>query len=115
MGTSDSAGDVVRWPYLAAPTTPIDERDIAAVAVRALSEDGHAGREYVLTGPQSLGQYEQTSTIGSVIGRSLRIEELSPDEAWREGSGRSQEDRHGCSWIGSQRTLRSFGRNLDVI
>src|ERR1017187_7200977 len=23
------AGDVVRWPYLAAPTAPIDERDIA--------------------------------------------------------------------------------------
>ena len=41
------AGDVVRWPYLAAPTAPIDERDIAAVAVRALCEDGHAGAEYV--------------------------------------------------------------------
>ena len=30
------AGDVVRSPYLAVPTAPIDERDIAAVAVRAL-------------------------------------------------------------------------------
>src|SRR5262249_9809064 len=29
-------GDVVRWPYAAAETAPIDERDIAAVAVRAL-------------------------------------------------------------------------------
>ena len=78
------AGDVVRWPYLAAPTAPIDERDIAAVAVRALCEDGHAGAEYVLTGPQSLSQFEQISTIGGVIGRSLRIEEISPDEARRE-------------------------------
>jgi uncharacterized protein YbjT (DUF2867 family) len=78
------AGDVVRWPYLAAPTAPIDERDIAAVAVRALCEDGHAGAEYVLTGPQSLSQFEQVSTIGSVIGRSLRIEEMTPDEARRE-------------------------------
>jgi uncharacterized protein YbjT (DUF2867 family) len=77
-------GDVVRWPYLAAPTAPIDERDIAAVAVRALCEDGHAGAEYVLTGPQSLSQFEQVSTIGGVIGRSLRIEEISPDEARRE-------------------------------
>jgi uncharacterized protein YbjT (DUF2867 family) len=75
------AGDVVRWPYLAVPTAPIDERDIAAVAVRALCEDGHAGAEYVLTGPQSLSQFEQISTIGNVIGRSLRIEEMSPDEA----------------------------------
>ena len=78
------AGDVVRWPHLAAPTAPIDERDIAAVAVRALCEDGHAGAEYVLTGPQSLSQFEQVSTIGGVIGRSLRVEEISPDEARRE-------------------------------
>ena len=77
-------GDVVRWPYLATPTAPIDERDIAAVAVRALCEDGHAGAEYVLTGPQSLSQFEQVSAIGRVIGRSLRIEEISPDEARRE-------------------------------
>lgn len=78
------AGDVVRWPYLATPTAPINERDIAAVAVRALCEDRHAGAEYVLTGPYSLSQLEQVSTIGSVIGRSLRIEEISPDEARRE-------------------------------
>jgi uncharacterized protein YbjT (DUF2867 family) len=78
------AGDLVRWPYLAAPTAPIDERDIAAVAVRALCDDGHDGADYVLTGPQSLSQREQISTIGGVIGRSLRIEEMSPDEARRE-------------------------------
>jgi uncharacterized protein YbjT (DUF2867 family) len=75
------AGDVVRWPHLDAPTAPIDERDIAAVAVRALCEEGHAGAEYVLTGPQSLSQFEQVSAIGRVIGRSLRIEEISPDKA----------------------------------
>jgi len=78
------AGDVVRWPYFATPTAPIDERDIAAVAVRALCEDGHAGAEYVLTGPESLSQFEQVSTIARVIGRSLRIEEISPDEARHE-------------------------------
>jgi uncharacterized protein YbjT (DUF2867 family) len=77
-------GDVVRWPYLAAPTAPIDERDIAAVAVRTLCEDGHAGADYVLTGPQSLSQFEQVSAIGRVIGRSLCIDEISPDEARRE-------------------------------
>jgi uncharacterized protein YbjT (DUF2867 family) len=78
------AGDVVRWPYLAAPTAPIDERDIATVAVRTLCEDGHVGAEYVLTGPQSLSQLEQISTIARVTGRSLRIEEMSPGNARRE-------------------------------
>lgn len=77
-------GDIVRWPYAAAPTAPIHERDIAAVAVRALLEDGHEGAEYVLTGPQSLSQREQVATIGDVIGRPLRLEEISPDEARRE-------------------------------
>ena len=76
------AGDVVRWPYLETATAPVDERDIAAVAVRALREDGHGRAEYVLTGPESLSQFEQVSTIGEVIGRRLRIEEMSPDE-WR--------------------------------
>jgi uncharacterized protein YbjT (DUF2867 family) len=78
------AGEVVRWPYLSVPTAPIDERDIARVGVQALCEDGHAGAEYVLTGPQSLTQFEQLSSIGRVLGRSLRIEEISPDEARRE-------------------------------
>ena len=78
------AGDVVRWPYASAPTAPIHQQDIAAVAVRALCEDGHAGAEYLLTGPQSLTQAEQVHTIGTVIGRPLRMEEISPDDARRE-------------------------------
>jgi uncharacterized protein YbjT (DUF2867 family) len=77
-------GDVVRWPYLDAPTAPTDERDVAAVAVRALWEDGHGGAEYVVTGPQSLTQAEQVHTIGRAIGRPLRVEEISPEEARSE-------------------------------
>jgi uncharacterized protein YbjT (DUF2867 family) len=83
-GPSIRGGGVVRWPYLDASTAPTDERDLAAVAVRALCEDGHAGAEYVVTGPQSLTQAEQLHTIGRAIGRSLRVEEMSPDEARSE-------------------------------
>ena len=83
-GPQIRAGNVVRWPYLSAPTAPIDERDIAAIAVRALIEDGYAGKDYVLTGPQSLTQREQIAIIGIAAGRSLVIEEISPDEARRE-------------------------------
>jgi uncharacterized protein YbjT (DUF2867 family) len=78
------AGEVVRWPYAAAPTAPIHERDIAAVAVRALLESGHDRAEYVLTGPESLSQSAQVNTIGEAIGRLLCYEEMSPDEALRE-------------------------------
>ena len=83
-GPQIRAGDVVRWPYLDAPTAPTDERDLAAVAVCTLCEDGHAGAEYVVTGPQSLTQAEQVQIIGRAIGRSLRVEQMSPDEARSE-------------------------------
>jgi uncharacterized protein YbjT (DUF2867 family) len=76
-------GDVVRWFYADAATAPVHERDIAAVAVRALGDEGHDGREHVLTGPASLTQREQVQIIGEAIGRPLRFEEL-PRESARE-------------------------------
>jgi uncharacterized protein YbjT (DUF2867 family) len=75
------SGDVVRWPYGQARRSLIHERDIAAVAVRALTEDGHAGARYVLTGPQALTQADQVRAIGTAIGRPLRWEELSRQAA----------------------------------
>jgi uncharacterized protein YbjT (DUF2867 family) len=77
-------GDLVRWPYLNAPTAPVDEIDIASVAARTLLEKGHEAADYVLTGPQSLTQLEQITTIGAAIGRKLKIEEISPEEAQNE-------------------------------
>lgn len=79
-----TGSSVIRWPYAGVPTAPIHQRDIAAVAVRALCEDGHAGADYVLTGPQSLSQSEQVTLIGDVIGRPLHLEEISPEEAQQE-------------------------------
>ncbi|MEV0752521.1 NAD(P)H-binding protein [Streptosporangium sp. NPDC050280] len=75
---------VVRWPYGAAETAPVDDRDVAAVVARILREDGHAGGDYVLTGPESLTQAEQVSVIGDVLGRRLTFEELAPDDFRRE-------------------------------
>jgi uncharacterized protein YbjT (DUF2867 family) len=76
-------GDVVRWPYAAAETAPVDERDIATVAARVLLEDRYAGGDYVLTGSESLSQAAQVEVIGDAIGRELRFEEQSPDEFLR--------------------------------
>jgi len=77
-------GGVVRWPYGAAETAPIDDRDVAAVAARALYENQHAGRDYVITGPESLSQADQVRIIGAAIGRRIQFEELSPEEFRRE-------------------------------
>jgi uncharacterized protein YbjT (DUF2867 family) len=85
--TTIRAGDVVRWPYGAAETAPVDDRDVAAVAARTLYQDGHAGGDYVLTGPESLSQATQVSIIGDVLKRQIRFEELSPDEFRSETEG----------------------------
>jgi len=81
------ADGVVRWPYGAAETAPVDDRDVAAVSARTLYEDGHAGGDYVLTGPESLSQADQVGIIGDVLGRRVKFEELSPDEFRRETDG----------------------------
>jgi uncharacterized protein YbjT (DUF2867 family) len=77
-------GQVIRWPYLSAATAPIDPRDIATIACRALSDTSLADVDYVLTGPESLTQLEQLTTIGRVLGRNLAIEEMTPEETHRE-------------------------------
>jgi uncharacterized protein YbjT (DUF2867 family) len=75
------SGDAVRWPFGAAARALIDERDIAAVAMRALTDRGHDGARYLLSGPAVLTQAEQLATIGQAIGRELCWEELSRQAA----------------------------------
>ncbi len=72
---------VVRGAYGDAASSPIHERDIAAVGVRALVNSAHAGRSYVLTGPQSLTQRDKVRLIGEAIGKKLSWEEISPQQA----------------------------------
>lgn len=75
------ATGVVRAPFARAASAPIDERDIAAVAVRALLEDGHAGQAYELTGPQSLTPPERVAVLGQVLGHDLHFEEVTAEQA----------------------------------
>jgi uncharacterized protein YbjT (DUF2867 family) len=77
-------GNVVRWPFAAVETAPIDERDIAAVAVKALLDRSVAGGDYVLTGPAAISHADQLRTIGAAIGRDLQFVEQTPEEFRRE-------------------------------
>jgi uncharacterized protein YbjT (DUF2867 family) len=75
---------VVRWPYGAAVRSLIHEHDLAAVAVPALAGGRHAGRRYLLTGPEAITQADQVRIIGEVTGHAVRWEELPPEEARRQ-------------------------------
>jgi uncharacterized protein YbjT (DUF2867 family) len=90
------SGDVVRWPYGDAARSLVHERDLAEVAVRALTGRGHTGARYVLTGPARVTQVEQVRTIGRAIGRDLRWVEQPREEALRaltDGSGTARSPR----------------------
>lgn len=75
------AGQPVRLPYAQASRSLIHEQDIADVAVSALTQDGHAGRAYPLTGPSALTQADQVRILGEAAGRRATVAEISADEA----------------------------------
>lgn len=74
-------GGPVHLVYPQATASPVHEHDIAAVAARALIEDGHGGATYVVTGPQSLTQVEQVEAIGEAVGRPIEIETVTAESA----------------------------------
>tara|TARA_R100000027_G_scaffold61323_1_gene52619 strand:- start:4320 stop:5192 length:873 start_codon:yes stop_codon:yes gene_type:complete len=55
----------------------VDAEDIAAVAVAALTEDGHSGEIYEITGPRLLTFPEVAREITAGTGRPVRFEEIS--------------------------------------
>ncbi|MFJ6513500.1 NAD(P)H-binding protein [Streptomyces sp. NPDC091406] len=72
---------VVRALYGDAPVACVDPRDVAAVAVAALTGTGHEGRAYAVSGPEAITAREQTAQLSRVLGRPLRFEELGVDAA----------------------------------
>ena len=81
---SIQTGDTVYGPYANSVQAPIHEADIAAVAVVALTQDGHQGKTYPLTGPQALTRIEQLNCIGTAIGKKLRFQEIPSDVFQKE-------------------------------
>ena len=56
----------------------IDIRDVAAVAVRALTEDSHVGKAYTLTGPEALTNKEIAQILSDELRREIRFINLPP-------------------------------------
>lgn len=59
-----------------AKTGFIDARDIAAVAVKALTEDGHHAQAYALTGGHAYDRYEVAAAISQATGKAVRYQEV---------------------------------------
>jgi uncharacterized protein YbjT (DUF2867 family) len=58
----------------------IDIRDIAAVAVKALTEPGHEHKAYALSGPEALTYAEMASTLSAALGKPVKYVDLTPEQ-----------------------------------
>jgi uncharacterized protein YbjT (DUF2867 family) len=57
----------------------VDTRDIAAVAVKALTEAGHEGKAYSLTGPQALSNHEVADVFSTLTGHKIKFVDVKPE------------------------------------
>ncbi|MGW0140705.1 SDR family oxidoreductase [Streptomyces calvus] len=87
------ASDVVREPFVSRLSAMVHEGDIGAVAAVALTEEGHAGQEYVITGPELLTVGDKVAAIAAARGRDIALVELTEEQAvaqWR-AAGHSED------------------------
>lgn len=74
-------GDVIRAPFPDTRVATIDPGDIGAVAAVALTSGASEGRAYRLSGPESLSPADRVAILAEVLGRDLRFEGQTDDEA----------------------------------
>lgn len=85
QGMLQFAGMVRDKGMIAAPiddarVSVVDVRDNAVVAAAALTEEGHAGRIYTLTGPEALTHAEMATKLGAATGRPIAFADASEDD-----------------------------------
>jgi uncharacterized protein YbjT (DUF2867 family) len=79
---------VVRLGFVHRKTAIVHEADIAAVAAVALTQTGHGGKTYWITGGEVLTPCRMVRTISTIIHRDIQLIELTEAqvrERWREG------------------------------
>ncbi|APS23664.1 MULTISPECIES: NmrA family NAD(P)-binding protein [Streptomyces] len=84
---------VVREPFVDRLSAMVHESDIGAVAAVALTEDGHGGQAYLVTGPQVLTVRDRTAAVGEARGADVELVELTEEQAlenWR-GQGMAED------------------------
>lgn len=66
-------------PIGEARVSAIDVRDIAAVAATTLTESGHEGAIYTLTGPASITHAQIATALTSALGRDITFIDVPPE------------------------------------
>jgi uncharacterized protein YbjT (DUF2867 family) len=74
-------GDTVRLPFADVAVSMIDPDDLGAVAAAALTSGAYEDQALRLSGPESLRPEDQVGVVAEVLGRDLRFEPVSNDDA----------------------------------
>ena len=90
MCQSDASGgsrSVQESRGVGARVSVLDVRDIAAVAAIALTESGHEGATYTLTGPASITHGEIAAALTSALGRDITFIDVRARRLRRQPAG----------------------------
>jgi uncharacterized protein YbjT (DUF2867 family) len=74
-GSIKSKG-AVYWSQVSQQVAVIDPRDVAALAVQALTSPGHEGKAYRISGPEALSTTERVVKLGTALGKQLPLIEV---------------------------------------
>lgn len=80
MGHLIRTGSVFYSASENAKISHVDARDIAAIAAKALTESGHTGKAYTISGPEALTYDEIADKMTETLGRKITHVNLSPEE-----------------------------------
>jgi uncharacterized protein YbjT (DUF2867 family) len=80
MGETIRSQSAIYAPAGNAAASHIDARDVGAVGARVLTDMGHDGKVYELTGPAALTYGQIAEILSRVLGRTIRYVPISPEQ-----------------------------------
>ncbi|GAA4689917.1 NAD(P)H-binding protein [Phytohabitans rumicis] len=95
---------MVFWSQVEPKVAVIDPRDVAAVAVTALTSPGHESQTYRISGPEALSVPERVEKLGKALGKPLQLVEVPIADA-RDAAARA-----GRQPLVVETTLGNLGR-----
>lgn len=82
QGPTIKSNNAFYLPAQDAKVSIVDVRDIAAVAVKALTDDNkHNNKTYLITGPETLSYYQAAEILSNATGKKISYVNVSDEEA----------------------------------
>ena len=89
FATSIAEQGLIAGPFRSIKWTWVDARDVAAVAVAALTDSAHAGKTYTVTGSDTLSYQQVAEHLTHILGKPIRYTDITANEArgWLQAKG----------------------------